>query len=171
MALGGVEGGGGGLRAFFRSMAIAASGLSAQRTRIETIAENIANAETTRTAAGGPYRRKVVRLREVPFQEALAARTAGTPALPGGMVGGMPGAVSPEAGGGVEVAGIAEDPTPGEVVYDPGHPDADENGYVRLPNVNLTRELIDLLEARRLYEANASVLDAVKAMLRRATQI
>lgn len=163
----GVEGAGGGLRSFFRSMGIAASGLSAQRTRIETIADNIANAETTRTDDGAPYRRKIVDLQEVPFSEALDRQ---------GMAGVPPAAWPPAAGqrapeGGVQVQGVMEDLSEGPMVYDPGHPDADENGYVEMPNVSITQEMVSLLEARRLYEANASVFDAVKSMLRRATEL
>ena len=73
--------------------------------------------------------------------------------------------------GGVRVTGVAEDATEGPMVYDPGHPDADENGYVQYPNVSVTEEMVEMMEARRLYEANASVLQAVKNLLRRATQI
>lgn len=142
-------------RPLFRSLGIASSGLTAQRTRIDTIATNLANAETTRTPEGGPYRRRVVLLQE-----------AGGAAAPG-----MPGAAGPEQGAGVRVAGVVETLAEGPVVYDPGHPDADEAGYVRLPNVNISEELIDLLASRRLFEANASVFQAVKAMLRRAAQI
>jgi flagellar basal-body rod protein FlgC len=144
----------------FRSMAISASGLSAQRTRIETIATNIANAETTRTADGGPYRRKVVQLQEVPFAEVAAGATGDLAAT------GQDGET-----GGVQVVGIAEDSTQGPVVYDPGHPDADENGYVEMSNVRITEEMVDLMEARRLYEANVTVFEAVKTMLRRAAQL
>jgi len=154
-----------GLRPFFRSMSIAASGLSAQRTRIETIADNIANAETTRTPDGTPYRRKVVHLKEIPFSDLMNQREAQGPGpwVPGVKAGG-------EAGG-VEVAGIGEDTSEGPVVYDPGHPDANEDGYVQMSNVRITDELVSLMEARRLYEANASVFDAVKSMLHRATQL
>lgn len=149
----------------FRSMKIAASGLSAHRARIEAIADNIANAETTRTEGGGPYRRKIVQLQEVPFSEVMARE---------GTVAGTPWVRDPSAVGevgGVEVMGTAEDASQGPIVYDPGHPDADENGYVQMSNVRITDELVDLMEARRLYEANASVFDAVKSMLRRATQL
>jgi flagellar basal-body rod protein FlgC len=142
-------------------MAIAASGLSAQRTRIDTIATNIANAETTRTSDGTPYRRKVVQLQEVPYPD-VAATAAGTP---------VPSVRAPAGSGGVQVVSIAEDTTPGTVVYDPGHPDADEAGYVEQTNVRITDEVVDLMEARRLYEANVTVFEAVKAMLRRAAQL
>lgn len=156
-----------GPRSFFRSMGIAASGLSAQRARIEVIADNIANAETTRTAEGAPYRRRVVQLQEIPFAELMSRREAlGPPPSPW--------VASPTAGGeagGVRVTGILEDMAEGPVVYDPGHPDADEDGYVQMPNVRVTDEMVDLMEARRLYEANASVFDAVKSMLRRASQL
>jgi flagellar basal-body rod protein FlgC len=76
-----------------------------------------------------------------------------------------------EALGGVRAAAIEEDPTEGPLVYDPGHPDADANGYVRYPNVDVTRELVDLMEARRVYEANATVFQAAKQLLRRALDI
>ena len=163
----GATGTGDGLRRIFRSMGIAASGLSAQRARIEVIADNIANAETTRTAEGAPYRRKVVQLEEVPFAELMANQ---------GISGGprIPEVSTPRAAGesgGVRVLGTLEDLSEGPVVYDPGHPDADGDGYVRMPNVRITDEMMDLMEARRLYEANASVFDAVKSMLRRATQL
>jgi flagellar basal-body rod protein FlgC len=154
--------GGGGMKPFFRSMAIAASGLSAQRARIETIANNIANAETTRTADGMPYRRKMVQLSESPFAE-----------LDGSAAGAAPAGASPDgdAHGGVEVVEVVEDTSPGAMIYDPGHPDADEAGYVEMPNVRITDEIVDLMEARRMYEANVTVFEAVKAMLRRAAQL
>lgn len=158
---------GDGYRPFFRSMAIVASGLSAQRTRIEIIADNIANAETTQTGDGTPYRRKVAQLQEVPFHELMAQREvrAGVP---------NPWVRVPEVGGepgGVKVVGVVEDATEGPIVYDPGHPDADDDGYVQMSNVRITDEMVNLMEARRMYEANASVFDAVKSMLRRAAQL
>jgi flagellar basal-body rod protein FlgC len=156
---------GSGVRPLFRGLAIAASGLSAQRQRIETAAQNIANAETTRTADGGPYRRQVVELAARPFDpEPLPAVPADGKGIP------LP--IGPaDRVGGVEVVGIAEDVTDGPLVYDPGHPDADEAGYVRYPNVRLTDEMVGLMEARRAYEANATVFQAVKAMLRKALEI
>ena len=150
------------MKPFFRSMSIAASGLSAQRARIETIANNIANAETTRTADGTPYRRKVVQLSESPFAE-LDGSAAGAAAAAATKDG--------DAHGGVEVVEVVEDTSPGTMVYDPGHPDADEAGYVEMPNVRITDEIVDLMEARRMYEANVTVFEAVKAMLRRAAQL
>jgi len=156
-----------GARRFFRSMGIAASGLSAQRARIDVIANNIANAETTRTADGSPYRRQVVQLQEIPFSELMSDRVS-TENVPGPRGGGPAG--DPESGG-VRVLGRMEDVSEGALVYDPGHPDANPDGYVQMPNVNITDEIVDLMEARRLYEANASVFDAVKSMLKRAAQL
>jgi flagellar basal-body rod protein FlgC len=133
----------------FRGLGIASSGLTAQRTRMETIATNIANAETTRTADGTPYRRRVVELAEVP----------------------MAGADGNGTGGGVRVASVSEDSSEGRMVYDPGHPDADPSGYVEMPNVDMTTEMVDLMEARRVFEANASVFEAIKSMLSRSARI
>ncbi|HYD52173.1 MAG TPA: flagellar basal body rod protein FlgC [Gemmatimonadaceae bacterium] len=170
-------------RTMFRTLEISAGGLSAQRLRMEVSAENIANAETTRTPEGGPYRRKVVGL----------ANEAGTPAtaLPPEVQAatrvamGALGSMLPFAGdadaiylpatpaeeNGVVLTGVAEDQTEGAMVYDPGHPDANQSGYVRMPNVNVTQELVDLMSARRIYEANATVFQSAKAMLRRAIDI
>src|SRR5690606_27768422 len=155
------------MRPLFRGLAIAASGLSAQRQRIEVAAQNLANAETTRTEEGGPYRRKVVSLAP---KVAMPIQTR--PVLPGDPWILPPRVVEPVGlRGGVQVQGIEEDPRPGELVYDPGHPDADENGYVLYPNVRASEEMVTLMEARRAYEANATVFEAVKSMLRRAAQI
>lgn len=143
------------IRTPMRSLGIAASGLSAQRARLDVISENIANAETTRGVDGTPYRRKVVQLQEVAYQPTT---DVAAPADPDGF-------------GGVAIAGVAEDTTAGPSVYDPGHPDADENGYVRMPNVDINTEIVDLMETRRLFEANASVFQAIKQMLHRSTQL
>ncbi|WP_438316746.1 flagellar basal body rod protein FlgC [Candidatus Caldatribacterium sp. SIUC1] len=119
----------------FRSFDISASALTAERLRLSVIAANIANAETTRTPQGGPYRRK-----EVVF--------------------------TPRADGGVEVAAIQEDTrTPPRILYDPGHPDADERGFVAYPNVLVVNEMVDLLAATRAYEANVAALNATKSMV------
>ncbi|HEY8469153.1 MAG TPA: flagellar basal body rod protein FlgC [Longimicrobiales bacterium] len=155
------------VRPLFRGLAIAASGLSAQRQRIEVAAHNLANAETTRTDEGGPYRRKVVALApKVGMPDLTRPVRPGDPwILP-------PAVIEPvDTLGGVQVLGVEEDPSPGELVYDPGHPDADEAGYVRYPNVRVSEEMVTLMEARRAYEANATVFDAMKSMLRRAAQI
>jgi flagellar basal-body rod protein FlgC len=125
----------------FRSLGISASGLSAQRFRMETIATNIANAETTHTADGGPYRHRSVEMQ------------------------------ASQSGAGVEVTGVSEDAAPGPLVYDPSHPDANADGYVRYPNVSVTDEMVGLMDARRLFEANATVFQATKSMLKAAIDI
>lgn len=157
MGDGGIPVGGGIVRPPLRGLGIAASGLSAQRARLDAISANIANAETTRGVDGAPYRRKIVRLAEVGFDPQATGDVAANPGQDGY--------------GGVRVAGVEEDMSEGPMVYDPGHPDADENGYVRMPNVDISTEMVDLMETRRLFEANATVFQAVKAMLRRATQL
>jgi flagellar basal-body rod protein FlgC len=127
-------------RPMFGTLSISASGLSAQRFRMDTIATNIANAETTHTADGGPYRRRTVEMQAAD-------------------------------GAGVQVTGVSEDATAGPLVYDPGHPDANADGYVRYPNVSVTDEMVGLMDARRMYEANATVFQATKSMLKAAIDI
>jgi flagellar basal-body rod protein FlgC len=155
--------------AMFRSLRIAASGLTAQRQRLETIATNIANAETMRGPDGQPYRRRVVEMQPQAFAPGMpTAPTVDTlfaMATPEGAAGGL------DATHGVDVAAVVEDTSEGPLVYDPGHPDADANGYVRYPNVQVTEEMVDLLDARRIYEANATVFQSAKAMLRRSLDI
>lgn len=158
------------IRPLFRSLGIAASGLSAQRTRIDVIGTNIANAETTRTAEGGPYRRRQVALEALAQQPEGGIVDAGRIIPTGEPAGELP-LPTLDGEGGVGVAGVFESTAEGALVYDPGHPDADDKGYVRLPNVNITDELVDLMDARRMYEANATVFQAMKNMLQRAVQI
>jgi flagellar basal-body rod protein FlgC len=164
-------------RPMFRSLGIAASGLSAQRQRMETIASNLANAETTRAEDGAPYRRRIVRLEAAAGQQG-AFGIQPPRADPAAVFAPVPPAefrlppMEPEAApGGVRVAGVDQDASEGPLVYDPGHPDANDAGYVRYPNVRITDEMIDLMETRRVYEANATVFQSAKAMLRRALDI
>ncbi|NLB96784.1 MAG: flagellar basal body rod protein FlgC [Armatimonadetes bacterium] len=124
----------------FTAFEISGSALSAQRVRMDTIATNLANAESTRTPEGGPYQRKMVTLREVLNE-------------------------------GVAVAGVVTDPTPGPRVYEPAHPDADAQGYVQLPNVQVAIEMVDMISATRAYEANVSALTAAKRMALKALEI
>jgi flagellar basal-body rod protein FlgC len=173
------------VRPMFRSLAIAASGLSAQREQMETIATNIANAETTHTESGTPYRRRVVTMEASPpqlqpfqqqlFQQQLldAQRTETTDTGVIQFPGLLPTAPTPldTNATGVRVAGVQEDASEGPLVYDPGHPDANKDGYVRYPNVRITDEMVNLMEARRVYEANATVFQSAKSMLRRAIDI
>jgi flagellar basal-body rod protein FlgC len=148
----------------FRPLSIAASGLSAQRTRMETIANNIANAETTRTAEGGPYQRQVVQLAANAHPDRAFSNgpslDLNVPALP---------FQNPD--GGVSVVGSAQDTRDSVPVYDPGHPDADEMGYVRYPNVEISQETVEMMIAQRTYEANATVFQVLKAVLHKALEI
>jgi flagellar basal-body rod protein FlgC len=167
-------------RPMFRILGIAATGLSAQRARMEVAAQNIANAETTRTPQGGPYRRKTVTLEEAAPEPGAAmdvsaiARSVTADAPFGGAAAALIPSIAstePSSSGGVQIAGIGEDHSEGALVYDPGHPDANANGYVRMPNVQITDEMMDMMDARRVYDANASVFQAAKAMLRRALDL
>jgi flagellar basal-body rod protein FlgC len=158
------------VRPLFRSLGISASGLEAQRKRIDVIATNIANAETTRTAEGGPYRRRQVMLESQAYDPQGGLVEAGRLIPTGEEAGELP-LPTLDGEGGVAVTGVFESASEGALVYDPGHPDADENGYVRMPNVSITDEMVDLMDARRMYEANATVFQAMKAMLQRALQI
>ena len=168
------------VRPMFRSLAIAASGLSAQREQMETIATNIANAETTHTESGTPYRRRVATMEAAPpelqpfQQQLLDARRmetsdSGAIEFPG-LLPTTPTPLDANATG-VRVVGVQEDASEGPLVYDPGHPDANKDGYVRYPNVRITDEMVNLMEARRVYEANATVFQSAKSMLRRAIDI
>jgi flagellar basal-body rod protein FlgC len=136
---------------FFGGLEISASGLTAERLRMDVTAENLANAQTTRGADGQPYRRKEVVLQESPgsFGATLSR------AMGGG---------SATSGGGVQVAGVMQDSTPLKRVYDPGHPDADAQGYVSMPNVDTVTEMVDLISASRAYEANVTAMNAAKQM-------
>ena len=145
----------------FDALDISGSGLSAERLRMDVTAENLANAQTTRGADGQPYRRKEVVLAEVQsggFGSQLAKAIGA-----GSGAGSQP--------GGVEVAGITQDQTPGKLVYDPGHPDADAQGYVTMPNVNTVTEMTDLIGASRAYEANVTAMQTAKSMFARTLDI
>jgi len=142
---------------------ISSSALTAQRLRMDVIASNIANADTTRgryvDGRWVPYQRKVVTFEAIQpsFSDVLNSKLNRTSAS--------------NAGGGVRVSRISEDPTPFKEVYNPSHPDADENGYVRLPNVDIVKEMVDMLSATRSYEANVTALNATKAMITKALEI
>lgn len=185
------------VRPMFKSLGIAGSGLSAQRQRMETLAQNIANADVTRGADGQPYKRRDVVMESATAQNAVFGdQGAGIGASSGGGVFGAtpftvpapnqdgPRAIEvpvlsynaastgPNSGEfGVRVAGIAEDQGEGRLVYEPGHPDADANGYVRMPDIDTTQELVKLMDAKRMYEANAAVFQTSKSMLRAALDI
>ncbi len=135
-----------------RAMSIAAAGLAAQRTRMEVVASNLANARTTRTPEGGPYRR-----REPVFT---------AEAVPGSFGEALDGALRS-----VRVESIVEDPAPPALKFEPGHPDADPSGFVAYPNVDPVQEMVDMLSATRSYEANVTVVRSVREMVRSALQI
>jgi flagellar basal-body rod protein FlgC len=140
----------------FGALDISASGLTAERLRMNVTAENLANAQTTRGANGQPYRRKEVVLQE--SGQGFGATLAS--------------AMAPAArSGGVEVAGIVEDQTNFKTVYDPGHPDADARGYVRMPNVDTVAEMVDLISASRAYEANVTAMTAAKQMFAKTLEL
>ncbi|MBS7528390.1 MAG: flagellar basal-body rod protein FlgC [Clostridiales bacterium] len=142
---------------FFNSINISASGLTAERLRMDLISENIANANTTRTPSGTPYRRKVAVFREQEgsaFDQVLANATGGI-----------------AQGKGVEIAGIVEDQSPFKKEYNPNHPDADADGYVSLPNIEIVNEMINLISASRAYEANITAVNNTKTMAMQALEI
>ncbi len=141
----------------FDSMEISSSGLSAQRTRMKTISSNIANINTTRTPGGGPYRRKETIFAAMPadktFHEVL---------------------VNQEKDDGtrqVKVVGVVEDTRPPKMKYEPTHPDANEEGYVEMPNIDIVEEVTNMMIAKRSYEANIASINATKNMILRTLEI
>jgi flagellar basal-body rod protein FlgC len=141
---------------FTDAFSVLASGLDAQRARLAVVSSNLANVQTTRTPEGGPYRRRDVVFTATPvaprFESELAARLN-------------------EVNHGVEVSGVVTDPRPLKTLYEPGHPDADENGYVRYPNVNPMEEMVNMMSALRSYEANVTAVNATKSMALKALEI
>ena len=143
---------------FISSMEISASGLSAQRTRLNIISQNIANANVTRTAEGGPYRRQITVLSAEPFRNQLQKAIDQPPYR-----------ADPRRG--VLVDEVKTDPTPFKRVFDPSHPDADDEGYVNMPNVEIVTEMTNLINASRSYDANVSAVQATKNMAMKALEI
>lgn len=149
----------------FRALEASASALTAERLRMELIAQNLANAHSTRTADGGPYRRQVA---------IFAPRAAFGDLLRAALARQLPVAVAGRAAlapAGVQVVGVVEDPSPLRRIYDPGHPDADAEGYVTLPNVDPVEEMVNLVAATRAYEANVAAFNAAKEMALRALEL
>ena len=138
----------------FNSLSVSASGMSAQRLRAEVLVENLANSETTRTPEGGPYRRKDVMFQSAPqtgpFSSIFQAEMEGN---------------------GVEVAGVVEDDREPDQRYMPGHPDADDKGYVAYPRINPASDMVDLMGASRGYQANVAAMSAVKDMINRSIDL
>lgn len=139
----------------FSSMNINATALTAERTRMDIISKNIANAQTTRTKNGQPYKRQVAVFGEAKNDNSFSSILNS----------------KKKDDGGVEILGIVEDKSPFKMKYDPGHPDADENGYVKMSNVDLITEMVDMISAQRAYEASATAINTSKAMLQKAIEI
>ena len=159
----------------FSGLNISASGLSAQRKRMNAIASNVANAETTRTEDGGPYRRKIVELHakaQETFGKVMRSTGLHLTATDGAHFA-EGDSESVEPGGGAPSVGASEsvDPSPFRSVYDPGHPDADASGYVQMPNVNVVTEMVDMISASRSYEANVTAVNAAKTMAKDSLEI
>ena len=133
----------------FDGLTTSATGMAAERVRMDLIANNLANINTTRTAEGGPYKRQVAIFAEVMNQ--VRSGNSG--------------------GKGVRVVGISKDESPSPLVHNPGHPDADENGYVAMPNINVVNEMVDMITATRAYEANVTAMNAFKGMFLKALEI
>lgn len=164
------------IRGIFSSIDISASGLAAQRRRMDAISQNIANVNTTRTEDGGPYRRRIAVFEEEPKgiralritpNEASGtelSRTHGSHIAP------FESKLREQNLSGVQMREIRDDTTP-EFIYDPSHPDANEFGYVAMPKINVITEMVDMISASRNYEANVAALEAAKAMAKKAMEI
>lgn len=139
------------------TLTVSASGMTAERLRMDVIANNLANVNTTRAAGGGPFRR----------QQVILSPTGGT--FSDTLTAAMGGGETPARG--VQVSGIVPDSSPFKQVYEPGHPDADARGYVQMPNINTVTEMVDMMGATRAYEANVAAVAAVKAMAQKALEI
>ena len=150
--------------AFLSSMNIVASGLTAQQLRLDVVAENVTNSTTTRTEGGGAYRRKMVVFRSETgrdtFRKAMAKAAYG---------------MAPTKGfdtiGGVRVTQIVEDPTPFKLVYDPEHPDANEDGYLEMPNIDMVKEMTDAMAATQAYSANVTAFNTLKTVIAQGLEI
>jgi flagellar basal-body rod protein FlgC len=140
----------------FDSININASALTAEKTRIDIISKNIANANTTRSTGGLPYRRQMV-----VFEESKKTNFASY----------LNKYTKEFNGKGVKISKIVEDDSPFKLKYEPGHPDADENGYVMMPNVDVIKEMVDLIDAQRAYEANITAINTTKTMMMNALEI
>ncbi len=144
---------------FFNSMNTSASALTAQTLRMDIISENIANVNTTRTEDGGPYKKKTVLFEANrntrKFSEYFADEIK----------------LGEQPSGGVKVTEIVEDNTQGNLVYNPEHPDSDENGYVEMPNVNIVEEMVNMISASRSYESNITAMNTTKAMINKTLEI
>jgi flagellar basal-body rod protein FlgC len=144
----------------FDAITAAGSGLSAERLRMDVTAENLANAQTTKGADGKPYRRKEVILQQASGDTGFGAA-----------LGAAMGTRGASTARGVQVAGVVEDSAANRKVYDPGHPDADKDGYVEMPNVNPVTEMVNLISASRAYEADVTAMQTAKTMFNRTLDL
>ncbi|HLI32494.1 MAG TPA: flagellar basal body rod protein FlgC [Solirubrobacteraceae bacterium] len=155
----------------FDAIEIAGSGLSAERVRMDVTAENLANAQTTRVPGGGPYQRKEVILAasapaesfEGALEGALGSGSETQEAPASNQIGGSP-AAGEGPGGGVQVAAVVASKTPDQLVYEPGNPEANAKGYVRLPNVDTVTEMTNLIAESRSYQADVTAMETAKGM-------
>jgi flagellar basal-body rod protein FlgC len=141
---------------FYDSIEISASGLSAERLQMDVIANNIANANTTRTPQGGPFKRQLVVFAQKDDPTAVSSGDT-SEFSPDGTSSG-------QGTAGVQAVGIAQDSSPDRLVFDPGNPDADPRGYVHYPNIEVVKEMVDMMSASRAYEANVSAISETRAM-------
>ena len=148
--------------AFLSSLNIAGSGLTAQQLRLDVIAQNITNASTTRTENGGAYRRKMVVLASQSGRDDFRAAMARAQRVSN---------AGYETVGGVQVTGIVDDPSDLKMVYDPTHPDANEDGYVEMPNVDSIKEITDAMAASQAYAANVTVFNTMKSVIAKGLEI
>jgi flagellar basal-body rod protein FlgC len=160
------------IEGLFGSLKISSSGLMAQRRKINAISENIANIHTTKTEEGGPYRRKMIRFREIMKKSTLKPSNQNRLQMETSKSGHLNDEDAPNSGSfsGVR-AEETRDESPPILIYDPDHPDAGESGFVELPNINMVTEMVDLITAQRAYEANVTALKASKAMAQKALEI
>lgn len=153
----------------FGLMETSGSAMQAERMRAEVVAANMANAETTRTESGGPYRRHHVVFAANPGESTFAETMSGVAGTSSLLPPGLSAAQGPA--GGVHIAGVVEDPAPPLRRYDPGHPDAGPDGYVAYPDINPITEMVDLMGATRAYGLNGSAVQAEKGMITAAIDI
>jgi len=163
-------------KSLFHAIDLSAQGLSVQRTRMNTVSENIANVDTTKTEEGGPYRRKIVQVasgnHDDKFVDVLQKNQLKMVHTKDGHYPDEPfKAKAEDPKFGVHVCDIVPDPSAFRLVYDPAHPDANHEGYVEMPNINPVQEMIDLISASRSYEANVTSLNNSKEMIKNALRI
>ena len=152
--------------AFLNTIKIVGSGLTAQQLRLDIVAENVTNSQTTRTEnGGGAYRRKIV------VFQAVSGRTTFRDVMARASVKAVSNTVSQPNAGGVRVTQILEDDAPMKIVYDPTHPDADENGYLELPNVDMVKEIADAMAASRAFASNVTAFNTLKSVISSGLEI